>query len=184
MGVWNVSVGIVLPLDYSSQLIKSVFSGEFSSMKPESPAFRVSRSLLGKHSAIAPQSSWDCDPRSKLRHTSLMCTHCPWLLWRYACFWVCSHQSHITFPSKLVTGKPPFPESLDSNIRLLLSEGKRPQEPGYVWAPGITPGVWKVAEMCWHDEPKERPPVHTVLQDLEDIANAGGYTRTSMIIPG
>ena len=72
-----------------------------------------------------------------------------------------------------MTGKIPFPDLTDPNVIFPIIKGKRPQRPRNFDAPGITPGVWVVAKKCWHDRAKQRPEVKTVLQDLENIANAG-----------
>lgn len=56
-----------------------------------------------------------------------------------------------------------------------VSEGRRPEKPKRFDAPGLTPEVWKVAEMCWHQDPKKRPEAHTVLRHLEDITNSGTF---------
>ena len=75
---------------------------------------------------------------------------------------------------QLVTGKMPFPEFTDDIVTIMISKGKRPPKPRRFDAPGITPGVWKVAKKCWHEKAKERPEVDAVLQYLESIANTGG----------
>jgi len=59
-----------------------------------------------------------------------------------------------------------------------VSGGKRPEKPQHFEAPGLTPEVWEIAEMCWHDDPKKRPEAHTVLQHLEDLANSSTCTYT------
>ena len=78
---------------------------------------------------------------------------------------------------QLVTGRMPFPEFTDPNVTIMISKGKRPPKPRHFDAPGIAPGVWKVAEKCWHEKAKERPEVDAVLQYLESIANTGGCTH-------
>ena len=51
-------------------------------------------------------------------------------------------------------------------------------------APGtLTPGVWAIAERGWHQKPERRPEVKTVLQNLENIANPGGCTHTTSVLP-
>ena len=82
-----------------------------------------------------------------------------------------------------MTRNVPFPEFTDPNVAILVSEGKRPPKPLYFEAPGLTPEVWKIAEMCWHEKPAERPEVHTVLQYLEDLANPGACVRASAVGP-
>ena len=67
-----------------------------------------------------------------------------------------------------------------------VSDGKRPEKPHHFEAPGLTPEVWEIAEMCWHEDPKKRPDTHTVLQHLEDLPNSGArtYTRTHAAAEG
>ena len=75
-----------------------------------------------------------------------------------------------------MTGKIPWPELSDQNVEILASKGKRPRRPRSFDATGITPGVWAVAERCWHEKPERRPEVKTVLQALENIASSGEWT--------
>ena len=72
-----------------------------------------------------------------------------------------------------MTGAEPFHGLVDNGVIIMVTEGKRPQRPRHFNAPGITPGVWTVAERCWHQKTKQRPEVKTVLQNLENIANPG-----------
>ena len=85
---------------------------------------------------------------------------------------------------QLTTGKMPFPERTDPNVTILVFQGKRPSKPRRFEAPGITPEIWKIAEKCWHQKAKERPEVKTVLQDLENIVNAGGCTHSASVCHG
>ena len=86
---------------------------------------------------------------------------------------VCYHWSQF-FPFQLATGKLPFPEFASPyHVHSLVLQGERPSKPHRIEAPGFTPEVWRVAEMCWHEKPNKRPTVHTVLRYLEDIVNAG-----------
>lgn len=76
-----------------------------------------------------------------------------------------------------MTEEVPFPGVEDYMLPLVIMKGKRPQKPRKFDAPGITSGVWAVAERCWHEKAKKRPEVKTILLDLENIANPGEYTR-------
>lgn len=82
----------------------------------------------------------------------------------------------LTVRSQLATRNIPFPELTDANVMILVLEGERPPKPHRFEVPGMTPEVWKIAEMCWHEKPKKRPEVRTVLQHLQDLANPGART--------
>ena len=77
---------------------------------------------------------------------------------------------------QLVTRSTPFPKLTNFNVMIQVSDGLRPEKPRHFEAPGLTPEVWEIAEMCWHEDPKKRPDAHTVLRHLEDLASSG--TRT------
>lgn len=78
---------------------------------------------------------------------------------------------------QLVTGKMPFPELMDCNVIVAVSEGKRPQRPRQFDATGMTPAVWEIAQKCWHRRAKERPEANAVLRSLKSLANSGVYTH-------
>jgi len=84
----------------------------------------------------------------------------------------------LTVHFQLVTRNVPFPEFTDANVMILVLKGGRPPKPHRFEVPGLTSEVWKIAEMCWHEEPRKRPEVRTILHYLEDLANPGACTHT------
>jgi len=84
-------------------------------------------------------------------------------------------RSHL-FRFQLVTRSAPFPKLTNFSVMIQVSEGIRPEKPQHFEAPGLTPEVWEIAEMCWHEDPERRPEAHVVLQHLEDLANSGTLT--------
>ena len=84
---------------------------------------------------------------------------------------------------KLVTGQEPFPDWPESHIPVLILKGKRPKKPNTFDAPGISPGVWKIAKQCWHEEEKERPETDVVLQRLETLLHSGACTDNACTCP-
>ena len=78
---------------------------------------------------------------------------------------------------QLASGKVPFPGRMGETLCNLVP-GERPQKPYPIEAPGFTPDVWKIAEMCWDQNPKKRPAVRTVLRHFEGIVNGGGHACT------
>ena len=79
---------------------------------------------------------------------------------------------------QLASGKVPFPGRMGETLCNLVP-GERPQKPYPIEAPGFTPDVWKIAEMCWDQNPKKRPAVRTVLRHFEGLVNGGGYACAS-----
>ena len=73
----------------------------------------------------------------------------------------------------------PFPDYQDERMSVLISTGKRPKKPDSFDAPGISPGVWEIAEQCWHGEVKERPETDVVLQRLETLLHSGACTHNA-----
>ena len=72
----------------------------------------------------------------------------------------------------------PFHEQAsDYKVVRLVSKGKRPSKPDHFDVIGMTPAVWKIAEKCWRQKPKQRLEVSAVLKHLEDLAKPCMYTR-------
>jgi hypothetical protein len=77
------------------------------------------------------------------------------------------------FLLQLATGRAPFPGWPDHKVPTLVLKGRRPSMPRPLNDSGKASVVWKIAEMCWHQEAKERPEVNVVLKHLENPANPG-----------
>ena len=77
----------------------------------------------------------------------------------------------------------PFPDYQDHSIPVIISKGKRPSKPNFFEAPGMSPGVWKIARQCWREKEKERPETDVVLRSLETILHSGVCTHNVCICP-
>ncbi|KAF9646793.1 kinase-like protein [Thelephora ganbajun] len=75
---------------------------------------------------------------------------------------------------ELVTGRTPFCSFNKHSVVGLVLRGERPRGPRYFEVPGMTAGVWMIAEECWRQKPKKRPDAKVVLRDLERIAKRIG----------
>ena len=89
----------------------------------------------------------------------------------------------LTTPLQLATGKIPFPDHTMFTLSMAIMKGKRPSKPDHFDAPGITPGVWKIAKKCWRQNPEERPEANVVLQDLENLLQPNPCTRDACACP-
>ena len=74
---------------------------------------------------------------------------------------------------QLVTGKIPYPELRDIQVTIKVPRGGRPPKPRSFEAPGMSPGVWKIAKKCWHQNGEVRPDTKAILQSLEKLPKPG-----------
>lgn len=81
------------------------------------------------------------------------------------------HPGPYRFHPQLVTREIPFPDLDDYSVSPMVCRGVRPPKPQSFDVLGISPAVWEIAEMCWHQEANQRPRVKAVLRCLEEIAN-------------
>ena len=65
-----------------------------------------------------------------------------------------------------VSGKLPFHEHADLAVFVKVLKGERPARRGARFANSL----WKMLEMCWTPQPKDRPSVKDVLQCLEAVS--------------
>jgi hypothetical protein len=87
------------------------------------------------------------------------------------------------FLFQLATGRAPFPGWPDHKVPILVLKGRRPTMPRPLDASEKTSLVWKIAEMCWHQDAKERPEVDVVLKHLENPADPDPGTCTLRVFP-
>jgi hypothetical protein len=64
---------------------------------------------------------------------------------------------------KVLTGADPFHDVSPNNAITMISSGERPRRPS---DPPLTEGLWKLTNQCWRQDPKLRPGMSTVLQEL------------------
>ncbi|KAL0563425.1 hypothetical protein V5O48_018642 [Marasmius crinis-equi] len=76
------------------------------------------------------------------------------------------------FSAKIMTGKPPFHNLIDTAVMYRVSMHHiRPKWPLEKWCPDH---IWSLVELCWHEDPSKRPYakiLQTYLQNLLDARN-------------
>jgi len=72
-----------------------------------------------------------------------------------------AHQIFISM--KVFAGENPFDDSLPVAQRVKMMKGERPPRP---FNPTLTDEVWTLVSCCWDQEPRLRPGMRRVLQDL------------------
>ena len=73
---------------------------------------------------------------------------------------------------EVLSGWPPFAPS-KSPIRNILNGG-RPRRPQGARGARFTDSIWEILELCWEQQPNDRPSLNTVLQYLQDITRPSG----------
>ena len=86
------------------------------------------------------------------------------------------------------TGRIPFEEQVAEVAAHRISRGDRPKMPTNAQKVGLTIGIWKLLESCWHHDPKKRPPVKQVVrrwQKFVDVNNDNnvvtGYVQITRV---
>ena len=68
-------------------------------------------------------------------------------------------------PMKIYTGDVPFHKIVrDSTVMMKVVEGSRPPRPADRSL--LSNEIWKVIEMCWNQEPQDRPSAESVIDHL------------------
>ena len=70
--------------------------------------------------------------------------------------------NRIVISIKVFTGKVPFDSILSATSAAKIMQGERPPQPTDL----TLPDVWALMEMCWDHDPRLRPEMRRVLQDL------------------
>ncbi|KAF9646889.1 kinase-like protein [Thelephora ganbajun] len=65
---------------------------------------------------------------------------------------------------EIFTGRHPFHPHRDEQVIVLLSKGSRPGRPDHQQ---FTPQMWSLTRKCWKKDPKKRPDIPKVLENLE-----------------
>ena len=66
---------------------------------------------------------------------------------------------------KIYTGDVPFHKIVrDSTVMMKVVEGSRPPRPADTSL--LSNEIWKVIEMCWNQEPQDRPSAESVIEQL------------------
>lgn len=71
---------------------------------------------------------------------------------------------------QLYTGNVPYANRPDPAVILVVARGERPPKPVPAEALGLTPAVWELTKMCWHNKPEKRPAASVVLAHLESMS--------------
>ena len=64
---------------------------------------------------------------------------------------------------KIFTSEDPFHDVPPYTAITMISSGRRPQRPA---EPPLTEDIWELMHQCWRQDPKSRPEMSTVLQEL------------------
>ena len=76
---------------------------------------------------------------------------------------------------EVLSGQIPFTKENGLVVIRRVLAGKRPERP-----PGLfTADLWEMLELCWEQEPRDRPSLKTLLQFLEDTMQASRSPSTS-----
>ena len=68
-------------------------------------------------------------------------------------------------PVKIYTGHLPFHKFVrDCTVIMKVVEGSRPPRPADTSL--LSDEIWKVIEMCWNQEPQDRPSAESVIKQL------------------
>ena len=68
-------------------------------------------------------------------------------------------------PLKIYTGRVPFYQiTRDSTVMKKVLEGSRPPRPADTSL--LSDRTWKVIEMCWNQEPQNRPTAESIIEQL------------------
>ncbi|KAL0574366.1 hypothetical protein V5O48_007589 [Marasmius crinis-equi] len=72
---------------------------------------------------------------------------------------------------EIMTGKPPFHELIDPAVIYQVSVRHiRPERPSEGWCPNH---IWNLVELCWHEDPSERPCAKALQSYLQSLLDAG-----------
>ena len=64
--------------------------------------------------------------------------------------------------AEIFTGELPFGDVTHETAILMIARGQRPEKPHDVESLGLTPGMWKFNQKCWHQNPSKRPDINSV----------------------
>jgi hypothetical protein len=64
----------------------------------------------------------------------------------------------------MYTEKMPFPDKHDVAVILAVLKGERPERPLRV-----SDNLWNITELCWAQEPKDRPDMKKLLDIIRDM---------------
>jgi serine/threonine protein kinase len=76
---------------------------------------------------------------------------------------------------QVLSGQDPFFPCRDSEVAVMVLDGERPQRPG---GEPFTNEIWNLLELCWKQQPNERPTAKRVLTGL------GGVSSTTLLPSG
>ena len=68
-----------------------------------------------------------------------------------------------------IGGRSPFHEHSDLNVVMKVVNGERPRRELF-----FPEELWKMLELCWAPQPRDRPSIKEVLQCLEGIPDSQG----------
>lgn len=72
---------------------------------------------------------------------------------------------------EILSDNAPFARYHDRVVQGLVCRGNRPERPLGTRAARFTNGLWTMLEQCWSGEPKDRPTIEAVLEQLDEISD-------------
>ena len=64
---------------------------------------------------------------------------------------------------EVFTGELPFGDVKHETAILMIAQGQRPERPHDAESRGLTTGIWRSTQKCWHQNPSKRPSVSAVV---------------------
>jgi hypothetical protein len=71
---------------------------------------------------------------------------------------------HLMSSRKIYAQNTPFSDKHDVSVILAVLQGQRPERP-----PRVSDELWKIIELCWTQEPRDRPDMKKVLDLMRDV---------------
>ena len=68
---------------------------------------------------------------------------------------------------EVISGQAPFAAHRDPEVVFMVISGEHPKRPQGDAGELLTDGIWEVLELCWREQPNDRPNVNGVLSALE-----------------
>ena len=85
------------------------------------------------------------------------------------------------FSVEVFTGKIPFEKQENEAVAFLILEGSRPEMPENAQAVGLTSEMWEIIEVCWQQDPVERPTTDEVTRRWQKFTEYEDYVVTECV---
>lgn len=78
---------------------------------------------------------------------------------------------------EVFTGKLPFGDVGREKAVLMISRGKRPEEPYGAERRGLTAEIWLFIQRCWQEDPAQRPDINVVVTAWQSFDSQKRYIQ-------